>query len=153
MKLPIVQPWYAADGLRFTCTQCGNCCTGAPGAVWMSAEEMRRLAEHLKMSVQKMADKYCRKIGERWSLKERVSPKGEYDCIFLKTIDENGKERRICSIYEVRPLQCRTWPFWPEIIKSPESWAKAHERCPGMDHGKRYSQEQIESLRDAKDWP
>ena len=27
------EPWYR-DGLRFQCTQCGNCCTGDPGVVW-----------------------------------------------------------------------------------------------------------------------
>jgi uncharacterized protein len=155
MKLNVLKtdaPWYA-DGLKFTCTQCGNCCTGAPGAVWLSNTEMHRLAEHLQMSVQAMANKYCRKIGTRWSLKERVSPKGEYDCIFLKTIEENGMSRRVCGIYQVRPLQCRTWPFWPEVIKSPESWQQAHQKCPGMGNGKSYTQDQIESLRDATDWP
>ena len=37
------QPWYA-DGLSFTCTQCGNCCTGGPGYVWISDMEIDRLA-------------------------------------------------------------------------------------------------------------
>ncbi|MFM1805538.1 MAG: hypothetical protein RL136_2417, partial [Planctomycetota bacterium] len=30
-------PWYA-EGLRFECTQCGNCCSGGPGAVWFTPE-------------------------------------------------------------------------------------------------------------------
>src|SRR5437868_11798621 len=76
-------PWYA-NGLSFTCTQCGNCCTGAPGFVWLSTEEIARLAEHLKLTVSETLDRYCRKIGSRWSLKETRSPRGEYDCIFLK---------------------------------------------------------------------
>ena len=52
MKLDVIkdggpgEPWYA-DGLNFTCTQCGNCCTGGPGFVWISREEIVRLAAHL----------------------------------------------------------------------------------------------------------
>jgi hypothetical protein len=36
-------PWYK-DGLRFTCTGCGDCCTGAPGYVWVNKEEIEALA-------------------------------------------------------------------------------------------------------------
>ncbi len=156
MKLNVVpetkSPWYA-QGLQFTCTQCGNCCTGAPGVVWISDEEMSRLAGHLQLTVQQVADRYCRHESGRWSLKERVSPKGEYDCIFLKTIEQDGASRRVCGCYEARPLQCRTWPFWTEVIKTEALWNHAHRKCPGMGHGKRYTFEQIEALRTARDWP
>ena len=33
------KPWYA-EGLRFKCTECGQCCTGAPGYVWVNEEEV-----------------------------------------------------------------------------------------------------------------
>ncbi len=36
-------PWYQ-DGLAFTCTQCGKCCTGDPGFVWVTDEEIAALA-------------------------------------------------------------------------------------------------------------
>ena len=36
--------WYA-DGLRFSCTQCGNCCTGPPGAVWFNEDEGKAMAD------------------------------------------------------------------------------------------------------------
>ena len=39
-------PWYA-DGLQFTCTQCGDCCTGDPGVVWVTDEELKAIADHL----------------------------------------------------------------------------------------------------------
>src|SRR5215213_8218564 len=75
MKLDVLKdeaaeaPWYA-EGLKFTCTQCGNCCTGGPGFVWISREEIRRLAEFLKITPQETVEKYCRKVDGRWSLKE-----------------------------------------------------------------------------------
>jgi len=63
------------------------------------------------------------------------------------------KGRRTCGIYEVRPLQCRTWPFWDGLLESKDAWNTAKAGCPGMDKGKRYTLEQVEKFRDAKDWP
>jgi len=152
MKLDVVKdsdkPWYS-DGLAFTCTQCGNCCTGAPGYVWMSDVEIDRLAEYLKMDRDEVLKQYCRKIGGKISLKEHRNHRNQYDCTFLKEIDN----RRVCTVYPVRPLQCRTWPFWDGNLATEKSWQLAGQRCPGMDQGKKYSQEEIEKLRDATDWP
>ncbi len=163
MKLPVVdddvsrkQPWYA-DGLCFSCTQCGNCCTGAPGFVWVSDVEIDRFAAHLRMDRMAFLKKYCRLIHGKVSLKEKRSLKGEYDCIFLNEIDveHEGKirKKRVCAVYEVRPLQCRTWPFWDGLLASKKAWNHAAEGCPGMNKGKKYTIEKIEALRDAEDWP
>src|SRR4051812_18931988 len=62
--LPTTQPWYA-DGLQFSCTQCGNCCTGGPGYVWISNVEIERLAQHLNISKKDVMSRYCRRIGKR----------------------------------------------------------------------------------------
>jgi uncharacterized protein len=164
--LPSSKPWYA-QGLKFTCTQCGNCCTGGPGYVWISDEEVGRLAEFLKITPREVLSRYCRKVGGRWTLNERRTPEGLYDCVFLIAIEApraKGKElapgqpvplkRRGCSIYSVRPLQCRTWPFWESNLTSEDAWDHAGKKCPGLNRGSRtFSQEQIEALRDAKDWP
>lgn len=132
-------PWYA-DGLKFTCTQCGNCCTGAPGYVFVSAEEIARIAESLGQSA--LTPQQLRRVGRRWSLTEHRNG----DCTFLKEI--NGK--RICSIYSVRPLQCRTWPFWDSLLDTPETWAKAAKGCPGMNKGQAHTFVQIEVRRTAQ---
>jgi hypothetical protein len=166
MKLDVIalpdqsRPWYA-DGLNFTCTQCGNCCTGGPGYVWISREEIDRLAAHLELSAKEVIDRYCRRLGARYSLNERRNAQGSYDCIFLKEEKvpaDTGAEqvvhtRRTCQIYPVRPLQCRTWPFWDGLLQSPRQWEAASRRCPGMNTGRRYTRRQIEALRDATDWP
>src|SRR5213078_1202364 len=93
MKLDVIsepEPWYA-DGLRFTCSQCGNCCTGGPGFVWISEAEVERLAKHLGLSAAETVNRYCRRIGSRVSLKESRNARGEYDCVFLK---EERSERQ-----------------------------------------------------------
>ena len=100
MQLDVI-PWYA-DGLRFTCTQCGNCCTGAPGVVWISKREIQRLADHLKLTTAQVVEKYCRVVGSKYSLKENRNQRGEYDCIFLKEekVTQNGisltRRARVC---------------------------------------------------------
>jgi Fe-S-cluster containining protein len=164
MKLDVLstatEPWFA-DGLTFTCTQCGNCCTGAPGYVFASKVEITRLAEHLEISPEEVVERYCRKVGTRISFKEKRGP-GGYDCIFLEEVKAtrrvNGQEiaftRRQCSIYPVRPLQCRTWPFWDGNLASREAWDAAAKGCHGMNHGsRRFTARKIEQLRDADDWP
>src|SRR5690242_8349910 len=122
MQLDVIQNdvWYE-QGLRFTCAQCGNCCTGGPGYVWISKEEIGRLAEFLKLPRERVSEQYCRPIGDKWSLKEIVRA-GQYDCVFLKEVRVAGKDgevmqsKRVCEIYPVRPLQCRTWPFWEGVL-------------------------------------
>lgn len=124
-------PWYA-DGLRFSCTQCGNCCSGAPGYVWVTAEEIRALAKRHDMSVPTFQKKYVRKIGDEWSLKELA----DGDCVFLK---RTAGGKAICSVYEDRPAQCRTWPFWTENVQTPEAWGHVAEDCPGVNRGEFHS--------------
>jgi Fe-S-cluster containining protein len=168
MELNVIQekgkqlpPWYGG-GLRFTCSQCGNCCTGGPGYVWISKVEISRLAEHLKLTTAQVISRYCRKVGNCYSLKESRNSRGEYDCIFLKEEKvSSGKKgqtivftRRSCTVYPVRPLQCRTWPFWEGNLVSPEAWKRASQRCHGMNNGARvFGYDEIVALRDARDWP
>ena len=131
------QPWYQ-DGLRFKCTQCGDCCTGAPGYVWVNKEEVTQLAAAVGMEdVEALRDRYVRKVGVRESLRE--FPDGA--CVFFDT------ELRRCQVYDARPRQCRTWPFWDSNLKSPEAWEHTCEVCPGSGKGKLYSIEQIETQR------
>ncbi|MEL7238993.1 MAG: YkgJ family cysteine cluster protein [Planctomycetota bacterium] len=160
MQLPVMDAndaglWYAG-GLKFRCTCCGNCCTGPTGYVWVSDEEIHKLADHLGEPEVEVRRRFVRKIGKRQSFKERREPNGDYDCVFLKPLpgdDPNGKRVRGCSIYEVRPLQCRTWPFWDGLLDEPESWDSAAEHCPGMNRGKSYDVEHIERMRTADEWP
>ena len=131
------KPWYQS-GLRFKCTQCGNCCTGAPGFVWVNKAEIEALAGEVgEGEVLDFEDMYVRKVGIRKSLRE--FPNG--DCVFF------DNEARNCSVYHARPRQCRSWPFWDSNLRSPEDWQQTGELCPGCDSGELYQLEEIETQR------
>jgi Fe-S-cluster containining protein len=133
---PSEEPWYK-DGLRFQCTGCGNCCSGGPGYVWVNQAEIDALAARVEMTVAEFERRFVREIGVRRSLKERRN----YDCVFLDA------ETRKCTVYEDRPRQCRTWPFWNSTVRTPAAWQHTCEVCPGSGRGTLYSIEQIDEQR------
>ena len=125
-------PWYH-EGLRFQCSQCGNCCTGGPGVVWVTDDEIREIAEFRGLSIGEMRINHTRLHGGRVTLREFANG----DCTFF-----DGQTRR-CTIYPVRPPQCRTWPFWNSNLESPETWKRAQPVCPGMGDGELVQLERI----------
>lgn len=124
MNLPIAkeEPWFK-EGLHFKCTGCGKCCTGAPGFVFLSDEDIERLCLHFKLERREFLRRYTRKVGKRISL---VEDKKNYDCVFLK-----GKQ---CTVYEARPSQCRTFPWWVSNMRSEKDWRETAEICEGINH-------------------
>lgn len=128
--------WWR-HGVQFQCQGSGQCCTshGEFGYVFLTLEDRQRMAKALKIRTTEFTKKYCQKSGGIWHLTEE---KGKPDCMFL-----DGKR---CGIYEGRPTQCRTWPFWPEVMDA-KSWKKdVVEFCPGVGKGKIYSGDEIEKI-------
>jgi Fe-S-cluster containining protein len=119
-------PFYAS-GLKFSCTRCSSCCRYDAGFVFLSEQDLEKLALRLGMDRESFSKTYCRWV-MNWqgtdvlSLKE----KSNKDCIFW----DNG-----CSVYQARPLQCRAFPFWDSIVTSEQSWEIAASGCPGMNSG------------------
>ena len=130
------KPWYR-EGLSFSCTRCGDCCTGAPGYVWVEPTEIDALAKHLGLSVDNFGERYLRKVGRRYSLIEKSGG----DCVFF----DKG-----CSVYPARPTQCRTFPFWRSNLKSERAWDELADECPGIGQGKLFPVEEIEVLKRGK---
>jgi len=131
------QPWYQ-DGLRFECTQCGDCCTGEPGYVWVNKAECVALAERLGIELEVFYREFTRLVGIRRSLIEHRNG----DCIFF-----NGQTRK-CKVYEDRPRQCRTWPFWDSNVRTEERWQTTCSVCPGSGKGRLYQVEEIQEKID-----
>lgn len=119
----VSEPWYA-DGLRFACTQCGNCCSGWPGFVWVTDEEVQAIADFRGEPLEEVTGLYTRREGNRRTLKEKANN----DCIFYDRM-------KGCTVYPARPNQCRTWPFWETTTASPAAWKRTAADCPGCNQG------------------
>jgi len=116
--------WYE-HGVKFTCQSgCTRCCGGAPGDVFVSVEEIHAIAALLKMDRQEFENRFVRHYS---SGQMSLTEKRNGECVLL--------EGHGCGVYEARPKQCRDYPFWPEIMKSPFAWLKEASRCPGINVG------------------
>ncbi len=131
--------WYS-DGLRFECTRCGRCCRGEPGYVWVREIEIASIARFLKLETAEFVRTYVRRAMGDNALLELANG----DCVFWSPTG--------CRIYEVRPTQCRTFPFWHEYVRSTKGWAEATRRCPGVNKGRLYLPAEIDHLVELTDF-
>jgi len=115
-------PWFS-EGLKFKCTGCGNCCTGSPGYVFLSESDLDRLAAHFSLRNEEFLAKYTYQVDDKISLLDKLD---STTCIFL--------EDKKCTVYEARPTQCRTFPWWIHMIETKEDWEEAGTRCEGINH-------------------
>ncbi len=125
--------WWK-DGIRFQCQGSGKCCTsrGEFGFVYLTRTDRQKMAAHLGLKTRAFTLKYCSKTDGFFHLTEN---KKDPDCVFLK-------DKR-CRVYEARPTQCRTWPFWPEVMKA-KAWKKdVVSFCPGVNKGPIISADEI----------
>ena len=125
------EPWYA-DGLRFECTRCGKCCTGTPGYVWVTEEGLEAIADFLGQPLDEVRATRTRTAHRGLTLREKANG----DCVFYDRTEG-------CTIYPVRPPQCRTWPFWESNVASPEAWQQTCDVCPGSGTGELIPAEEI----------
>lgn len=127
-------PAFYAKGLRFQCTGCGECCRarhGKPSWVYVTLDERRRLARHLKLRTSVFTRRYCARTLGFWHLKNP-----NQDCLFL-----DGAR---CTVYEARPGQCRTFPFWRENMTAAAWNGSIARECEGVNRGRRWTREEIE---------
>ena len=115
-------------GIRFECQGSGNCCVsrGNYGFVYLSKKDIKKLSIELKITQQKFIKNYCQKTDGFIHLKELKKNRG--NCLFLKD--------KKCSVYKSRPIQCRTWPFWPENMNIKTWNSDIAKNCPGVGKGK-----------------
>lgn len=122
------------DGLKFQCTQCHACCRHDPGYVFLGEEDLIRFCDFLKISRDDFIDKFCRWVDVGEGLVLSLKEKKNYDCIFW----DQG-----CSVYQGRPVQCRTYPFWKTPLQSLENWKWEGRFCPGIGQNKHWTKEEI----------
>lgn len=122
--------YFFDEGIRFECRQCGTCCTGEPGVVYVDEGEITRIADYMGIPRDVFVERCLYLLKESYSIRETDDGR----CIFF----ENG-----CAIYPVRPLQCSTFPFWFQNMRSLDSWKSVVLRCPGIGKGPVHSKDHI----------
>ena len=89
------------------CSRCdGNCCIGESGYIWIVPSEMVKLASFLNIEVEELKNIYLRKIGYKYSIKEKHIDEKNFACVFFDL------DKKQCLVYEARPKQCISFPFW-----------------------------------------
>ena len=118
--------FYQSEPVRFECTQCGRCCTGGGEYhVFVKRAEAERMRALLGLSEAWFNRRYLKRL-DSGELTVQLGADGR--CSFL---DAQGQ----CQVYAARPTQCRTYPFWPELLHSKASWKAEAVRCEGSDRG------------------
>lgn len=131
--------YYRFANLRFECTQCGRCCTGRPGdVIAVNQAEQAAIVRFLAITAAWFKRRYLWRSDDG-NDSVRLSDDGR--CSFL---DKTGK----CRVYPVRPVQCRTYPFWPELVASKAAWEKEARACEGIGRGPIVSRERIDAALD-----
>jgi hypothetical protein len=127
-------PFYA-EGLRFACTRCSICCRGEPGYVFLSKEDLRRLLRRFGLDFKRFFREYCTLVDEGTGMALTLRENASFDCVLW------GAEG--CTVYDDRPVQCSTYPFWASVLDSEDSWTAEARCCPGIGAGDLRSREYI----------
>ena len=130
-----LMPKWFADGLNFTCTRCSNCCRHESGYVFLSERDIERLAEAFRLEVREFVEQYCKRVDLGVTTRTSLREQNNFDCVFFR----DGR----CSVYPVRPLQCRSYPFWPSVLENADSWNREAGHCPGINVGARHSDQTV----------
>ena len=122
--------YFFDEGISFECCKCGKCCTGAPGTIYVSRSEIDAIADQLQMAVKKFYSDYLYPYKDSYSICEDRQGR----CLFF----DDG-----CMIYELRPSQCRTFPFWFSNLRSEKRWRQVAAQCPGIGRGRHFTKDEI----------
>lgn len=122
-------------GLRFQCLGSGKCCRcrDGYGYVYLSLADRRQLSKLFGIHTLSFTITYTEKTDGLFHLK-----RFKKNCPFL--------ENKRCTVYRARPIQCRTWPFWPENIIAAKWKQKILNYCPGVGKGELYSKSEISRI-------
>ncbi len=134
--MKVVDCFYE-KGLTFSCLPgCRYCCSVEPGFVFLSLDDISRLTEKTDTSLSDFIERYCVIVpmGDVKHISLKETPQN--DCIFLT---EKG-----CGVYDARPVQCSTYPFWSHVLESRKTWDEEKQWCPGINQGELNTKEYIE---------
>lgn len=129
-------PYFEQEPLEFGCTGCGACCT-RPGAVFFTPLDIDRLAQWYEVSPEQIREGLLDETEDGEFL---VIVEEDTLCPFYE-VETDG-----CIIHPVKPIQCRTYPFWPELVHEKSAWEQEAQHCPGIHQGRSWQPEEVRRL-------
>ncbi|MBN2857673.1 MAG: YkgJ family cysteine cluster protein [Candidatus Delongbacteria bacterium] len=127
---------FYKHGIRFECKKCGNCCVGN-GYVFIFPVDLERLIEKSGFNLEELQRTYLSTVDGYTVFRDG----GSGACIFWDPIVKG------CRIYEARPTQCRTFPFWKTLLYKKAKWDEGTKTCHGVGEGRLYSEEEIDEIK------
>ena len=119
-------PFFEESPLHFECTRFGHCCIAADGFhVFLDRDEAEVIRALLGLSAGWFRRRYLHRLADGELV---AATEADGRCVFLQS---DGS----CRVYAARPLQCRTYPFWPEVLVSRRAWLRESRRCEGINRG------------------
>jgi uncharacterized protein len=110
--------------------------------VYVNDEEVGALADAVGMSKQSFRRSHTL-IDDRGWTQLRFT---DDFCPFL------DRATNRCTVYEARPVQCRTFPFWGDMIDERGWTHEAHTLCEGVGRGPLQPADLVEaSIQEMKD--
>lgn len=110
--------------LRFRCVRGCTACCDQKGYVYLTEDDLKRMAAFCGLKADVFEKRYVYRT--RHLLRLRKPRRSQ--CPFL---GDAG-----CRIHPVKPLQCKAFPFWPELLEDRAAWRSAAKFCPGIGQGR-----------------
>jgi len=126
--------WYD-KGLMFSCLKCGSCCrsNGDYSYVYVTTNEVQKIMKHLDIPRKEFMRNHCSRLEGRTIIKFK-------DGVCSLAQDDS------CTVYKVRPIQCKAWPFWLENLDEWVWYEEIASICPGVNRGKLFKKEEIDKI-------
>ncbi|MCE9637092.1 MAG: YkgJ family cysteine cluster protein [Planctomycetes bacterium] len=132
----MTKAWYR-DGLRFDCARCGNCCGGRGRVVIVTEREIEAMARHTAVTPAEFRERHTQVSMDDTVLLDGADGFCEW---FQRAADGTSS----CRVHAAKPDQCRSYPFWPRILRSRATWADEGSRCKGVGRGEPIPPEEVE---------
>ena len=122
--------------VRFRCERCGLCCGDTETKIrqiFLLKTEAKRISEDSSIEIEEFAEKMEGSEPFVFKMKKKGGK-----CIFLRD--------NLCSIYEIRPIICRFYPFKLENLGKNRYRFSYTEECPGIGKGPQLKRDFFEEL-------
>jgi len=114
--------------LQFRCKRCASCCK--LGGPCLTKEDIKQM-ESAGHKISEFVEDSKREYGSHSLMTSVMKNRKDGSCIFLRT--DEKRTAYVCSIYEIRPILCRLYPFEIKRIDIGSFLLKILPCCNGLN--------------------